>query len=271
MSINAAALTLKSLHKPSSPVVFANIWDIPSINTLLSLNTSSSSPVKAVATASWAIAATYGVPDEELTKEQNLEAISRIAPFARKAGLPLSADLQDGYGDQIADIVRQAVELGAAGANIEDSIPSAGFDKGISGSLYPLKDQISRLQSALQAATSSSCPEFVLNARCDAFVLSPSPDLTPEIRMSEALVRGKAYLELGATTVFYWGKALGRSEIETLVKELGGRVAIQASAVEGMSVKELGALGVARISVGPAMYRAAQQTVREEALKLLGE
>lgn len=255
---------------PSSPVVFANIWDIPSITALTSLNSSpGSGPVKAIATASWAVAATLGVKDEELSKEQNLEAISRIAPFAAESGLPLSVDLQDGYGDDIADTVKRAIRLGAVGANIEDAIPSAGTDKGISGSLYTLEKQIERLRSAMQAAAEENCADFVLNARCDAFVLDPSPDLTDNVRMEAALARGKAFLEVGATTVFYWGHALGKSQIERLVKELQGRVAIQAHAVPGLTIKDLSELGVARISVGPAIYRAAMKTVQEEALKLL--
>ncbi|KAK0383651.1 hypothetical protein NLU13_9562 [Sarocladium strictum] len=270
MAVNTFAGTLKSLHIPSSPVVFANVWDISSINALTSLNSSpGTGPVKAIATASWAVAATLGIKDEELSKEQNLDAISRIAPFAAKAQLPLSVDIQDGYGNEIEDTIRRVVRMGAVGANIEDSIPSAGFDKGILGSLYSLEDQVVRLRSAMRAAADEGCPDFVLNARCDAFVLPPSPDLTDEVRMETALARGRAFLELGATTVFYWGPALGKSQIETLVKELQGRVAIQASAVQGLSVKDLAQLGVARISVGPSIYRAAMNTVKEEALKIL--
>lgn len=268
---NTAAQSLKDLHIPSQPVIFPNIWDVPSLIALVSLNSSSESPppVKAIATASWAIAASYGIPDEELSQGQNLSAIATIAPFAAKFGLPLSVDLQDGYGDLIGETVRKAVEAGAAGANIEDSIPSAGFGRGIDGSLYPIEEQISRLKTALSSASHAGCQNFVLNARCDIFVLSPSEGLTSEIRMQEAIARGKAYLQLGATTVFYWGAALGRQEIEKLVRELDGRVAIQATAVEGMSVKDLSALGVARISVGPRIFKAAMDVVREEARKLL--
>lgn len=270
MAVNTFAKTLKALHVPSSPIVFANVWDISSINALTSLNSSpGSGPVKAIATASWAVAATLGCKDEELSQEQNIDAISRIAPYAIKAGLPLSVDIQDGYGDDIAETVRRVVKLGAVGANIEDSIPAAGIEKGIEGSLYSLEDQVQRLRSAMQAASDAGCPDFVLNARCDAFVLAPSPDLTDEVRMEVAIARGKAFIGLGATTVFYWGTALGKPQIERLVKELDGRVAIQASAVPGLGIKDLASLGVARISVGPAIYRAAMNTVREEALKLL--
>ncbi|OAQ65193.1 C6 transcription factor [Pochonia chlamydosporia 170] len=268
---NNYAKALKALHVPSKPIVFANIWDIPSLNAISTLNTPSSKLVQGVATASWAIAAANGVQDEELTAEQNLEAIKRIAPFAAKAGLPISTDLQDGYGSRIADIVTQVVKAGVAGANIEDSIPSAGFGKGISGSLYSVEEQVQRLKTALKAAADAGTPDFVLNARCDIFCLEN--DIDDDTRVKEAIKRGKAYLELGATTVFYWGGPRGgmtRQHLETLVKELDGRVAVLFSAYPGVkSTTELAELGVARVSIGPGLFRVAMGAVKAAAENML--
>lgn len=272
MATNALAQTLNSLHVPSSPIVFPNIWDLASLNAILSLNTPTSRPVKAVATASWAFAASLGIKDEELTLEQNLAAIQKIVPAVQKAGLPLSVDLQDGYGDQIVNVVRRAVEMGAHGANIEDSIPAEGFGKGIEGSLYGMNDQVTRLKMALKAARDAGCPDFALNARCDVFVLSPSSDLTDEVRMKEAITRGKAYLDAGATTVFYWGgpRGLRDAEIKALVKELGGKVAVKLGQGDGvLSTKELGEMGVARISVGPSLFTIAMEAAKNSALDIL--
>src|SRR5271170_8426382 len=70
------ARQLKTLHKPGDPVIFAKLYDLASLNALPSLNENGYSPVKAVATASYAIAETYGVRDEDLTYEQNLERIA---------------------------------------------------------------------------------------------------------------------------------------------------------------------------------------------------
>ncbi|KAJ3511749.1 hypothetical protein NM208_g15397 [Fusarium decemcellulare] len=150
---NTFAQTLKALHKPSSPIVFANVWDVSSFNTVVSLNDDASKPVKALATASWAIAASLGIKDEELTLEQNFEAVAKIASLAKAAGLPLSADLQDGYGPQIASTVKRAVEIGVVGANIEDTIPETG-------AFYPVDEQVQRLKTALQAASDAGCPDF---------------------------------------------------------------------------------------------------------------
>jgi 2-methylisocitrate lyase-like PEP mutase family enzyme len=275
MELNTAAATLKKLHKPGAPLVLPNIWDVASLNAVLSLNSEESQPVKAIATASWAIAAALGVKDEELTLDQNLTAIARLAPHARRAGLPLTVDLQDGYGLQIANAVRAVVESGAHGANIEDSIPSAGYSRGLEGSLYALEEQVTRLTAALSAAKNAGCQNFVLNARCDIFRLEPPVPFGDNEAMDEAVSRGKAYLQLGATTVFYWGgkRGLSRGEVERLVRELGGRVAVKLSdktgSDPGLSVEELRTIGVARISVGPSLFMVAAAAVKETARRIL--
>lgn len=263
------AAPFKALHQPSNPVVLPNVWDAPSLRAVLSLNTPASSPVKAVATASWAVADSLGVRDEDLTLEQNLARLAELTPVARAAGVPISADLQDGYGPRIAEAVRTAASLGAAGANIEDARPEAEVaGAGVEGALYPLEEQVRRLREAVAAAA----PDFVLNARCDVFHLDPPPADDDETAMAEAVRRGKAYLEAGATTVFYWGGARGlrTREVERLVGELGGRVAVKMRSVEGdMSARELAAVGVARISVGPELYLLGMRAVRDGAERLL--
>lgn len=265
---NESAKALKALHVPSKPIIFANIWDVASLNAINSLNTPSSKLVQGVATTSWAIAAVNGQLDEDLTAEQTLESIKRIAPFAAKAGLPLSADLRDGYGSRISEVVTDAVNAGIAGANIEDSIPSPLFDKG----LYPIDEQVQRLKTALQAAEAAGTPDFVLNARCDVFCLEDE-SLDDETRLREAIKRGKAYLELGATTVFYWGGPRGgmtKHHLETLVKELDGRVAASFSAYPGIkTTKELADMGVARVSIGPGLFKVAMGAVRAAAENML--
>lgn len=260
--------SLKLLHQPSNPLILPNIWDPPSLRAVLSLNTPASSPVKAVATASWAIADSLGIKDEELSLEQCLARLAELAPIAVSAGVPISVDLQDGYGDRVVEAVRRAAELHAAGANIEDSVPEAGFRGGVGRALYPVDVQVRRLREALGAAPE----DFVINARCDVFRLEPAPADGDEKAMEEAIARGKAYLDAGATTVFYWGGARGlrTGEVERLVRELGGMVAVKMGGKNGdMSAGELGALGVARVSVGPELYRIGMKAVRDGAERLL--
>lgn len=272
--VNSAAKAFKAMHVSKSPIVLTNIWDLSSLNAVLSLNQGDKKPVKAVATASWAIAAAVGGNDEELTYEQNMAAIKQVAPLCQEAGLPLTVDLQDGYGSRIEEAVTASVNAGASGANIEDSIPSAGYGKGITSSLYSLDEQVRRLKSALSAAAGSGCPDFVLNARCDVFCLD-DPSLDDESRMKEAIVRGKAFLELGATTVFYWGgprRGMTKTHLQTLVKELDGRVSVLLPAYSGSpTVSELAEIGVARISIGPTLYHVSKLALQRAASSILEE
>lgn len=272
-STNDLAKALKALHQPGTPLVLSNIWDAASLRALASLNTPVSSPVKAVATASWALAHARGADDPDLTADQNLAAVAELAPLAASLGLPLSADLQDGYGPRIVEVFTTAAKAGAAGANLEDSIPAAGFGRGIAGSLYPVEEAAARIQTALRAAAAAGVPDFVVNARCDVFKLDAAPELDDATRMREALVRARAYLDAGATTVFFFGGARGISdaEVRTVVKELGGRVAVLLTKREGgLSTAQLAEMGVARISIGPSLYLAAMNAVKSVATNMLG-
>jgi 2-methylisocitrate lyase-like PEP mutase family enzyme len=140
------AKTLKALHTPGNPVIFANIFDVASLHAVLSLNKTEPKPVKAIATASYAIAETLGIRDEDLTYEQNMAAIESIGRHVRNAGLPLSVDIQDGYGDRIKDAVQAVIKFGAVGANIEDSYPERGYGRGIEGSLRDIATAAIRIR-----------------------------------------------------------------------------------------------------------------------------
>ncbi|KFA68294.1 hypothetical protein S40285_07210 [Stachybotrys chlorohalonatus IBT 40285] len=275
MAANALAKSLKALHCPSTPLILANVWDLASLHTLISINADSDvKPVKAVATASWAIAATLGISDEELRPEQNLDAISKIAPACREANLPLSVDLQDGYGDQIVAVVTAAVQAGAVGANIEDvRSPYGQRPDSVTGSFYPIHDQVQRLKLAQTAAAAAGCPDFVINARCDIFSPSQHSPAGDAAKMAEAIARGRAYLDAGATTVFYWGagRGLRDAEVRALVAELDGRVAVKlASGPAALTTAELAEIGVARVSVGPSIFRIAMAAAKRAALDILG-
>jgi 2-methylisocitrate lyase-like PEP mutase family enzyme len=125
--LDKTAQQLKAFHLLNGdPLVTANVYDIPSLNAIISVNEISTRRVKAIATASAALSETLGIPDEDLTFEQNFAAIAPIAARALSAGLPLTVDLQDGYGDRVVECIQTAIQLGASGANIEDSFPHKG-------------------------------------------------------------------------------------------------------------------------------------------------
>ncbi|KAJ3025352.1 UNVERIFIED_CONTAM: hypothetical protein HDU68_007239 [Siphonaria sp. JEL0065] len=249
---NNLAQSLAALHKPGNPVVFANVWDGISAKALLE-----TSGAQAAATASYAIAASLGIEDDDLTLEQNLNAVRIIARVLDKR-IPLSADLQDGYGDQLDKAIIGAIEAGAVGCNIEDVYPH-------SSTLYSLHEMVSRIKRVKAVAAENGVPDFVINARTDA--------LRVGFDMQQVAVRGKAYLEAGAATVFVWGgraRSLTEQDVALLVEEFGGRLAMKLGdqGGEALTTKRLGELGLARISVGPTLMRVAVEKFKEVASRI---
>ena len=238
LSLNDMAKTLRQLCKPGDPVVLTNVYDGASASAVIAHPST-----KAVATASYAVAAVAGVSDPELDLETNLEGIRIIATVLNKTDIPLTADLQDGY-DDIGDTIQQAIKLGVVGGNIEDVDNKS--DK-----LRDVEDAVSRIKTALSAAKDAGVPDFCLNARTDALGFGGS--------INDAISRGKAYLDAGATTVYVWGgptgRGVSRDEIKELVKALGGMINVKMNLRPGfLNVQEIADLGVARISVGPEMW-----------------
>ncbi|KAK0100753.1 hypothetical protein ONS95_007203 [Cadophora gregata] len=270
---NSYAQTLKALHKPGDPVVFANIFDPASASTLISLNETHPGLVKAAATASYAVAAKLSITDEDLNLSQNLSSVSQFAPFIRDAGLPLSMDLQDGYGDQLVEAVTSAISIGVVGANIEDSYPEKGFGGGLA-CLRSIEEAAGRIKKTIEVARDAGIPDFVVNARTDILCLNPNPEgWTREMMVEEAVKRGKAFLAAGATSVFVWegaGPAITTQEIKTLVDGLQGRLAVKlGSKKDDLSVKEFADLGVCRISIGPSLLRTDTDGFRKGATRIL--
>ncbi|KAG0273931.1 hypothetical protein BGZ96_004596 [Linnemannia gamsii] len=253
-SQNSIAAHFRSLHKPGQPLILGNVYDASTASIVASL------PVtKAVATASFAIAAVEGVHDDDLTQEQNFAAIKKIAAVVLPKNLPLTADLQDGYED-IQETIRQVISLGAVGCNLEDVDNK-------SRKLRTLDDAVHRIKLAMEAAREAGVPDFAINARTDV--------LCHGGLVEDAIERGKAFLAAGANTVFVWGGPSGRGvtrdEVVMLVAAFEGRLNVILRFGEGfLSVAELREIGVARISVGPGLYRAAMTAFKNAAEGLLG-
>ncbi|KAJ5322915.1 hypothetical protein N7452_011204 [Penicillium brevicompactum] len=257
MSPNDIAKAFRALHQPGNPVLLTNVYDAATASIIASLPTA-----PAIATASFAIAASIGIDDNALTKSQNLSAIAAIASAIRAVNplKPLTVDLQDGYGDtaELADTVRQAIALGAVGCNIEDADAM--------GELRSLDEAVERVRTVVRTAAEAGVPDFVVNARTD--VLAGGT-------VDQAIDRGKAFLGAGAWTVFVWGpggRGVSREEVVSLVAALDGRVNVKMNLSEGfLGVKEIRQLGVARISVGPEMWKFAMKAFTEKAESLLAE
>lgn len=251
---NSIATHFRTLHKPGNPLVLTNVYDAATASIVVSLPNA-----KAVATASYAIAATEGVYDDDMTKEQNLAAIKKIAAVVVPKNLPLTADLQDGYED-IQDTIRQVIALGVVGCNIEDVDSKAR-------KLRTFEDAVARVKLAVEAAKEAGVPDFAINARTDVLAHGGS--------IEDAIARGKAFLAAGANTVFVWGgpsgRGVSRDEVTKLVAALDGRLNVILRVAEGfLTVAELREIGVARISVGPGLYLIAMNAYKDAAEKLLG-
>ncbi|KAF6824343.1 hypothetical protein CMUS01_10289 [Colletotrichum musicola] len=238
---NIVARELKRLHRPGSPVIVPSIWNLASLNAVLSLNTASEKPVKALATSAPAMAAALGLEIEELEEDHILEALERISEAVVASGLPLVVDVRDGYGDQLGYLVSDSMVHGAVGVEIGDSAL---------GVLLDAERQTFRIRAAIKGGQGSNreIPDFVVNARM--------------------------YLEFGATTVTYAsgpGRGLRREEIEVLVRELGGRVGVRLKDGEdALTTRELAEIGVARIDVGDSVYQIAMNAAKKATARILG-
>ena len=196
-SVENKAAELLRLHQDPTLLTVVNVWD--SISAKVVADTPGTA---ALATASHSIAASLGYPDgENIPVDLMIEAVGRIVEATT---LPVSADLEGGYGDP-AGTVRKAIGVGVVGANIEDQ-------------MRPLDEAVANVQAIMDAAISEGVPDFVLNARTDAFVLGRERDQAEVL--ADAVERSKAYVEAGAPVVFVPGK-LDEDAVTTLVDALG--------------------------------------------------
>lgn len=221
------ATTLQQLHAAPELLVLVNVWDAITAKVV-----AETPGTTALATASHGIAASHGYDDgENIPREEMIAAVGLIA---RTAGdLPVTADLEAGYGDPGGTVAR-AIDVGVVGANLEDQ-------------MKPLAESVAAVEAAVAAAARAGV-DFVLNARTDAFLRAGDRD--PSAVLDDAVERGRAYLEAGASNVFVPGR-LDESQVVRLVEELGERkvnlIGIPGSIPLGTAQR----LGVARVSYGP--------------------
>src|SRR3954468_822648 len=243
----ARARTLLDLHRAPEILDLTNVWDVVSARVVAGTD-----GVRALATASHSIAATFGYEDgENIPLELHLSMVERIAAAV---DLPVTMDFEAGYGDA-GETARRASAAGAVGGNLEDQ-------------MRPLDEAVAAVEAVLRAGRDAGIG-FVLNARTDAFVAAGRGADRGEL-IAEAVRRGKAFLEAGAPVVFVPG-AVAREEIEALVDGLGPR-RLTVISVPGASLptRELERLGVARVSTGPFTQRVALTALQDAAADVVG-
>lgn len=232
------AQRLLDLHSAPELLVLVNAWDAWTAKVIAGAG------APALATASHSIADAHGYPDgEQIPLELMLAAIGRVAAAV---DIPVSADLESGYGDA-GETVARALEAGAVGGNFEDA-------------MKPVDEHAAQVAAA-RAAGEVAGVHFVINARTDEFVKGSRS-------VDEAIGRGRAYLDAGADCIFVPG-ALDPADLAPLGEAFDGRLSIIAHP-KAPPLADLPGLGVARISTGPGTLGVAATAIEAFAESLLG-
>jgi 2-methylisocitrate lyase-like PEP mutase family enzyme len=243
------AKAFTALHVKGNPVILFNVWDAGSALAVAKAG------AKALATGSWSVAAAHGFGDGEALPFDL--SIANIARIVQAVDLPVSIDLEAGYGaspEAVVKSVTGAATAGAIGFNLEDRIVGQK-------ALYSTEDQVARLRAARAAADRIGIP-LVINARNDHF-LSTDAATHDAALLDQALARADAYAKAGATSFFAPGLV-----DPALIGKLCASAPLPVNIMVFPGVpthKHLAELGVARISHGPAPYRQAMQSIESAA------
>ena len=244
-SVKDKAVRFQDLHRGPKAFVIANPWDAGSARLLAGLG------FPALATSSGASAGVLGRRDGRVTRD---EALAHAKSIVDAVDLPVSADLEKGFGDRpedAAETIRLAGEVGLVGGSIEDA--TGDKDK----PLYEFNHALERVAAAAQEARRHPFP-FTLTARAEGF-LRGKPDLEDVIR------RLQAFEQAGADVLFAPGLpdlAAVSSVCAALSKPFNFMAGIKG---KSFSVAELEAAGVRRVSVATSLYRAAMSGLAEAA------
>lgn len=243
------------LHHDDEILVLLNSWDV-GISKLIE-----ASGYKGIATTSMGIAASLGYPDCQVI--QLSEMIGAIRSIVKAVNVPVTADIEAGYGrnvDEVVDSVKTIIATGVVGINIEDSVD-------LSPVLIDETEFCERI-SAIRALSDSLGFHLVINARTDSFYTSRGSERE---KLAESIRRGNMYREAGADCIFVQ-PVWQRETIAALVKEIDAPINILANPTIGggfpPSVRELQDLGVARVSLGSSLMKATLALIKKVADEL---
>jgi 2-methylisocitrate lyase-like PEP mutase family enzyme len=218
-------MTFRELHHGERPLVLPNAWDVPSALAFLDVG------FAAIGTTSFGVASSLGRPDgARSTRDANVALahdLSRLPCY-------ITMDIEDGYADEPELVAEYVAGLDVAGINIEDSTA----ERLISPVAFAAK----------VAAIKRRCPDLFVNARVDTYWLGEDATVT------SSLERATAYVDAGADGVFVPG-AVEPAVLRELARNIA--VPLNVLVVPGLSLNELGELGVRRVSTGSLPYRAA--------------
>jgi len=231
------ARAFRALHERKQAFIIPNPWDIGTARLLAHLG------FEALATTSAGYAFSVGRQDNTIDRD---ETMAHAAAIASATDLPVSADLENGFGDDpetVAETIRLAAETGLAGGSIEDVSGRAN------SALYELEQAADRVRAAAEVVRNLPFP-FILTARAENYLVG-KPDL------KDTIERLQAYQEAGADVLYAPGLS-NKADIASIVSsvDLPLNVIMGLQGIQ-LSLAELSAIGVRRISVGSALSRAA--------------
>lgn len=233
----ARADRLRALHAPgTSPLLLPNAWDAASARTVAGAG------FPAIATASAAMAPTLGFDDHEHAPVD--EILAAVARMVNAVDLPVTADMEHGYGLAPDEFAARLVETGAVGCNLEDTDPSTGQPTDVEA------------QAEYLAAVREHAPHLVLNARVDNLLFA---DDGGRAGLDEALARGRRYVEAGADCVYPISiHGLSEETVRAMVQNVGAPINLAFLPGSGWSLDKLAEVGVGRVSFGPGLYMVLQ-------------
>jgi 2-methylisocitrate lyase-like PEP mutase family enzyme len=243
---------LRKLHTGPRMLVLPNAWDVASARVLEELG------YPAIATTSAGVAFSLGYPDgQRVSRDEMLEVVARIARAVR---VPVTADMESGYGTtkkDMAETAKEIVAAGAVGLNFEDVVGDT------ESSQVDITLQTEKIRAIRETSASAGVP-LVINARTDVYLMPIGPETT---RFERTVERLRAYRAVGADCVFAPG-VKERELIEKLVKAVAAPLNILVT--PGCPpIPELEKLGVARASIGSGVMRSALGLVRRIGKELL--
>lgn len=248
----AKAEAFRAMHDRSRILVLPNAWDAASALVF------ENAGFKAIATTSSGVANSLGYPDGQAIPRG--EMLFMIGAITRSVTVPVTADIEAGYADDLATLketIAMVIDAGAIGINLEDSMMNRGTP------ILGLETAVARVRAAREAAQAARVP-IVINARTDVYLHGIGER---DARFDDAVRRANAYREAGADSLFVPG-VRDAEIIRKLAAALTGPMNILAGPGTP-PISELEKLGVARVSVGGGPARAAMTTTRTVAKELL--
>jgi len=249
-TLKLKALHFVRLHKGPHILLLPNVWDAASARVF------EAAGAKALGTTSAGIAFALGYPDgQRIPREEMMGAVRRVV---RAVSIPVTADVEAGYGPSAEDVavtVRDVIDAGAVGLNLEDAASDV--------SLFETSQQVERLQAARDAAAGCGVP-IVINARTDVYWQGVGDHSG---LFDEALRRLAAYRDAGASCLFVPG-VRDVNTIARMARAVGAPLSVLAG--PGMPcARDLENVGVARLSLGSGPMRAAMGLMRKIGRELL--